>query len=120
MIRLTDTRPPCSACFNQHFDGTRYVDFDAANDRGFSNGIALDDLILCEQCVKRAAIEVGYGDMAEAEVRLKDLDLAFEREKYRADQLEKYAGELELAFDQRPEKIAHPRRRGRQPKEATA
>lgn len=57
MTRLADKRPPyCSGCFG-HPEG-RYVDFEAAYDGPVVPGAPanqpVDDLILCEGCLKEA------------------------------------------------------------------
>lgn len=57
-MRIAPQRPPyCSGCF-QHKEG-EFIDFEAAYDGpvipGSPASIPIDDLILCDDCVRRAA-----------------------------------------------------------------
>lgn len=57
-MRVADRRPPyCAGCFQAKQCG--FVDFDAAYDGpvipGTPTPVPIDDLILCEDCVRRAA-----------------------------------------------------------------
>lgn len=57
MTRLADKRPPyCAGCYG-HREG-RYVDFEAAYDGatipGAPSNVPVDDLILCEGCLREA------------------------------------------------------------------
>jgi hypothetical protein len=63
-IRPTGTPIHCSACFGQYPE-RRHIDFDAACDRGYGEGpvpIAMDDLVLCEECVREGAQHLGMID----------------------------------------------------------
>lgn len=108
----------CSACFNQD-SSKQHIDFDAACDRGYGEHtpdgvkVSMDDLILCEECVRAGAVQVGMMDVREFEEKIHGLERAIERERYRADQAENYASQLESAMDARPVEVLHPRRRGR-------
>lgn len=111
----------CSACFNQD-SSAQHVDFDASVDRGYGNRddglkVAMDDLILCEHCLRRGAELVGMRDARELQDELDSLRHRVDQERYRADRADEYAGRLELAMDARPVPVSHPRRRGRPPKE---
>lgn len=104
----------CSACRAQN-PGNRHIDFDAAVDRGYGDGdnpISMDDLILCEECVRTAARQLDMVDRSEL-AQVESLERRLRNEVYRADQAEKYAESLELAFENRPQQIAAPRKRGR-------
>src|SRR5579872_2884464 len=110
----------CSACHNQDSSLT-HVDFDAACDRGYGdNNVSMDDLILCEECLRRGAELVGMRDARELQDELTSLKRRLDQERYRADQADEYAGRLELAIDARPVAISAPRRRGRPAKEHDA
>ena len=57
MTRLADRKPTyCASCFQQ--ENVRHVDFEAAYDGpvldGESHKVAIDDLILCENCLSEA------------------------------------------------------------------
>lgn len=79
--------------------------------------INMDDLILCEDCVRAGARLVGMMDTREFEAQLESLERRHRQEQDRADSLEEYAARLEGAFTSRPEPIITPRRRGRPPKD---
>lgn len=72
-MRLTETMPPyCASCYRQEGE-TRYVDFDAAYDGpvipGSPVNIPVDDLVICENCLKEAfALLDLHGMRAEAEL----------------------------------------------------
>jgi hypothetical protein len=115
VIRLAD-RPPiyCAACFNQQQD-LRHVDFDAASDRGYGESeglsISMDDIIMCENCVKVGAEQVGMTDDATLKAELaaaKDRADAAEKD---AEKQAEYASRLETLFDKRPQPIEIDHRR---------
>lgn len=73
MSRIADTAPThCSACFAQKL-GKRHVDFDVMYDGPVipDGGVyhSIDDLIICEDCLREAGMHVGIGvvEVAEAE-----------------------------------------------------
>jgi hypothetical protein len=119
-VRGTGTPVYCSACFNQD-PSKDHIDFDAAIDRGYGDDVtqqvAMDDLILCDECVRRGAVLVGMMDAREFQTELDSLRKRYEHEKARADSADDYATKLELALDSRPIAVSTPRRRGRPPKE---
>lgn len=110
----------CSACGNQ--ESVRHVDFDAACDRGYGKAeavsVALDDLILCEGCVKRGAEILGIEDSHILKAESEDWKHKFEIEQKQRQKAEAYADRLEDAFDKRsaPVRLDHRQRpRERQP-----
>lgn len=110
----------CSACFNQNPDA-RHIDFDAASDRGYGQRddglqVAMDDLVLCEGCVREAALLLGMEAGEDRGRELEQLRNRWQAEKDRADRADRYAASLEDAFEHRPVAINTPRRRGRPPK----
>jgi hypothetical protein len=77
------TVPPsaCAACFGQYPD-RRHIDFGAFYDgpilpSGADQvgvvGLAVDDLVICEECLKAAATQLGLGDTEKVESEKKDL-----------------------------------------------
>jgi hypothetical protein len=81
-IHLAETPPvACSSCGGQYTD-RRHVDFGAGwdgpmvapGDVAGGKMVAVDDLILCEECVTFAATLVGMGDVAEHEQRIDRLN----------------------------------------------
>ena len=115
-IRAAGTPTYCSGCFGQQ-TGLRHVDFDAASDRGYGDdasiGVSMDDLILCENCVREGARLIGMMDVTEFQAEMDSLRRRWESEKNRADAAETYADKLELAIDARPNPVLAPRKRGR-------
>lgn len=116
-IKLTNEINPtqanfCSACFNQD-NKKRHVDFDAACDRGYGNDevtkITMDELVLCEDCIRAGGELVGLviGDVLETEVEA--LKRKLEDETKLRKQAQNYADRLEDAFDSRsqPVKLDH-------------
>src|SRR5581483_10702518 len=96
-IRLTGLPAYCSACMNQNPD-ILHIDMDAACDRGYGTGpvpVAMDDLVLCEQCLREAARLVGMTDDGDLHRRLVTLEKQLAAEKQRADSNEDYAAKLE-------------------------
>jgi hypothetical protein len=78
MTRHAISIPPfCSSCFNRP-DESQWVDFEAAYDGpvipGTPANVPLDDLILCENCVKEAARLVGMVHDDEAKARITELE----------------------------------------------
>lgn len=119
VVRLTGLPQYCAACRNQD-SAVRHVDFDAAVDRGYGDGpvpVSMDDLIICERCLREAALLVDMVDGEELKAELDRMEKRLAAEKYRADSNEKYAGQLEDAFDARPNGVNAPRKRGRPLKE---
>lgn len=114
-VRLTNeirssTMPTyCSACFNQQ-PALRHIDFDAATDRGYGNDeavkVAMDDLILCEGCVKRGAQLLGMVDSEEQAERIADLQKRLDTEERRYKQAQGYADRMEDALQHRSKPIA--------------
>lgn len=116
-IRPTNMPIYCSACFGQNPDA-RHIDFDAAADRGYGdtdNGlkISMDDLILCEECVKAGAVLLGMMDTETFQGRLHSLEHRLEEEKRRAEKATEYADRMEDALAHRPGELKVGRPRGR-------
>lgn len=90
-IRLAAGPPPhCAACFNQQPD-KQHVDFGASYDGPFLRGevtggptVSIDDLILCEDCLKAGARELGLVEADELKQALID---AASREENFAERL---------------------------------
>lgn len=110
----------CSSCFNSQ--DIRHVDFDAACDRGYGKTeaveVALDDLILCENCVKEAAMVLGIEDSTSLKAELDDTERKLAVERKLREQAQRYSDTMEEALSVRPEavKIDH-RKKPRQIRE---
>jgi hypothetical protein len=111
----------CSACGCQDRE-KRHVDFDAACDRGYGAdeaiAVSMDDLILCETCLRSGALLVGMIDDAEPVERIAILERRLDEEKLRADKAVSYAERMEAALAERPTPVKVSRPRGR-PSKAT-
>lgn len=103
VIQLTNTPIRCSACFNQD-PKLRHIDMDAACDRGYGDEaavkIAYDDLVLCENCVKEAAVLVGLEPADHRELAQARRELANERELRR--RAERWAKTMQDAIANMP------------------
>jgi hypothetical protein len=108
-IRETGLPMYCSACMNQQ-PALRHVDFDAATDRGYGNveatKVAMDDLILCEGCVKRGAELLGMVDSKEQAERIADLEKRLDVKERQYKQAQGYADRMEDALQHRSKPIA--------------
>ena len=109
----------CSACFNSQ--PVRHIDFDAACDRGYGKAeatqVAMDDLVLCEGCVKEGAEILGMIDAEEWQREKQRLEHEVTTQKRLREQSDRYAGTLEDAVSQRGIHVDH-RKRPRQKQEA--
>jgi hypothetical protein len=115
-IRETNTPTHCSACFQQ--DGKLlHVDFDAACDRGYGDAhgvqIAMEDLILCENCLRDGAKLAGMVDGEVQAERIASLEGRLAEEAARCEQAVNYANRMEAALASRPTPIQVSRPRGR-------
>jgi len=108
-IREADKPIYCSACFNQQH--VRHIDFDAACDRGYGNEesvkIVMDDLILCENCVKEGAKLLGMRDAGETEATLSVLETENLELRKRTEKAERYAETMEDALAQKSIRLDH-------------
>lgn len=109
----------CSSCMNQN-PNVRHIDFEAACDRGWYGGdpalrVTMDDLVICEDCLKAAATLLEWMPTKEAIDRITNLEHRVGEEAKRADKAEAYAERMEDAFKHRPNqlKVSPPRKRGR-------
>lgn len=104
-IRETGRPIYCSACFNSQ--PIRHIDFDAACDRGYGNDeaikINLDDLVLCENCVREGARLLGMQDRDD--MRLEDLQRKLDFAERKLRQAQRYADTMEDALANRPEPV---------------
>lgn len=101
-MKLTGAGPYCSSCFGQYPD-RQHVDFEAYWDGPVINGsvkVAIDDLIVCENCVKRAAELLGMTEGAEDKLAKQRSEI--ERLKGDLAKAEKYNKKLQEAFEARP------------------
>ncbi len=97
----------CSACFNAQ--DVRHIDFDAACDRGYGNDetvqVNMDDLILCENCVKAGARLLGMTDDAELHAHCAELARRLDEKDKALRQAQRYAKTMEEALAVRPEPV---------------
>lgn len=110
-VRISDPRPShCAACFRGAEADVRFVDFDAAIDRGSFVGPggvltgAIDDLHLCEACVQQGAEAIAYKAQLHRrqlnEIRKKELQVdhwrdTAERQRQENERLREYIAQLE-------------------------
>lgn len=99
-MRLLDTPAHCASCYLQETD-VRHVDFGASYDGPVLEGsikVTIDDLVLCENCLRTAVQLLGItGDVEELqdELRLANQEKLELRE--RVNGLEDYRRKLEAA-----------------------
>ena len=106
-VRLSDPRPDrCAACFRGAEEGVRFVDFDAAIDRGqvvteVDGGVlhreSIDDLHLCEACVRSAAEVFAIKPQIHSNALREIKRLEIERDHWRS-----YAKRIEATVAERP------------------
>jgi hypothetical protein len=99
----------CSACFNSQ--DVRHIDFDAASDRGYGKTeaieVAMDDLILCENCVKNGAELLGMTDDAALKARVTQLERVNDLLEKRVVKSERYASTMEDLLGQKEINVDH-------------
>jgi hypothetical protein len=117
-VRLLEYPPTyCSACWCAQPE-KRHVDYASDNDQGyggkdaFDDGVAYDNLQLCEDCMKAGAQLVGMVDAAERDQEIAKLKTENDRLEREARQAINYADRLEDAFEHRaqPVEIDHRRK----------
>lgn len=118
-IRPAELPMYCSACHNQD-PSSQHVDFDAACDRGYGDSpaipVAMDDLILCANCLETGARLLGMVQSQETAEKMMTLEHRLGEERKRAEQAANYADRMEEALANRPAPIKISRPRGRPPK----
>lgn len=127
-MKLCEVPPShCAACFGQYTD-RRHVDLEASYDGpAYPDGVmtdqgmvrnltvAIDDLILCEDCLRDAGRLVDLGNVEELNGQLEQKDEQLENLRARLAESEQYADRLEQSVAAKPER-RKPRKR--QPVEA--
>lgn len=116
-MRLTDVAPPaCSGCYLSQPD-VRHVDFEVAwdgpmfpdgvmqGDGETTTGVAvsIDDLIVCERCLRAAAALVDMTDPGETLAELEQLRDANQNMAERLRGMDDYIANLEKAISSKPE-----------------
>lgn len=108
-IRETSKPIYCSGCFNSQ--DVRHIDFDAACDRGYANDEAvrvdMDDLVLCENCVREGASLLGMTDEEGLKAENEDLRRKNDVLRKRVEQSQRYADTLEDGLVRQREKPIH-------------
>lgn len=113
-MKVAETPPAyCSACFLSK-PQARHVDFDVAFDGPTIQPdagpmVAIDDLIVCEECLCAAAAHVGLSDQTELVAQVEQLQDANRvlAEKLRG--LEDYASRMEAAVAAKPQSAGRQR-----------
>jgi hypothetical protein len=120
-MRIADPPPAvCSACHNSQPE-LRHVDFDAEYDGPVigggpeARGIAVDDLILCERCIRDAGRLVGLEPIGDTAATIEALQSQLLAAGDWNSQLGKYVWSLQEALASRPDSLPS-RPRGRLPK----
>lgn len=118
-IRLAPTPPShCSSCFGA-YPQRRHVDFGASFDgpvlpSGLEasgvNGVSIDDLIVCEDCLATAAREIGFGDVAALTKQIEQQAAHAEELTERLAGAIAYYNKLETAIAAKPEPKTSKRR----------
>lgn len=114
--RLAEMPMFCASCGSQDPEA-RYVDFDAAWDGPVVNpedGIKMqiDDLVVCENCLKEASALVGLVDPDRVAETLANAQEDLVAKEQKITELQRYIERLEAAIDAKPG--------GRQPRQAKA
>ncbi len=99
----------CSACFGQD-SSIRHLDFNASCDRGWygqdpATNIAMDDLIICENCWKAGAPILDYAPKSDYEERISSLEADNDRKERELKQARNYADTMEEALEKRRDKV---------------
>ncbi len=108
-IREADRPIYCSACFNSQ--AIRHVDFDAACDRGYANEeavkVVMDDLIICENCVREGAEILGMQDNTLLTAEVQELRAKLATKDKLLAQQERYSSTMESLLQQRGQDVDH-------------
>jgi hypothetical protein len=109
-MKIASPNPPhCASCY-QAKSPERHVDFGAAYDGPVMAGdpdvegqvtVAIDDLIVCETCLKEAAELVGLGDVEELKAQIDNMVEQGIASADRIVQLEEYVERLEGTLSSR-------------------
>lgn len=99
----------CVVCRNQD-PNVLHIDFDAEADRGWygddpSTEVMLENIIICMNCVQEAMQAAGLRDSLEMRQEITDLKHKLDTARKSREKAERYADNLESAFDNRPQKI---------------
>jgi len=114
-IRLLETQdnpPHCSSCF-QGKPQSRHVDFGAAWDGPVIQGEGvvqhqIDDLIICEACLRDAGRQVNLGDVERVTEELRNAERENDDLMEQLRGLKAYIANFEAARDSRPNELLDP------------
>jgi len=111
-VRAVGAPAYCSACFAQDTSKI-HIDMDAACDRGYGDDITInmDDLVLCENCVREAAMLIGMRDATESAKDIEVLGERVKRQAYLLKSANKRIGLLERLLAENPTIEVPPDRR---------
>lgn len=113
-MRLADTAPPrCASCYDQKTDA-RHVDFEASYDGPvipgadplLSQAVSVDDLIICEGCLREAARLIGLEDWADLKERAEAAEAQAKQCEDRLLTQAAYVQDLERAVASKPKPAA--------------
>jgi hypothetical protein len=113
-IRVADPQPArCSGCLQSAGTDVRFVDYQAAIDRGAiveegSMAVleSIDELYLCDSCVRQGAEALAFKPVEHRRLLTELRRTELERDHWKA-----YAGRLEATLQERPEAAPRARRR---------
>lgn len=107
--QLPEKNPHCSVCHGQYGD-RRHVDFNVAYDGPVINEednirVVIDDLIICEECLKEGAAVIGLKDPDEVAEYAEQLEKRLDEAVERIRGLERHNEDLRAAVSSKPEKV---------------
>lgn len=120
-MKITDTPAYCASCYAQKPE-QRHVDLDAAYDGPVLEGsvrVAIDDLILCEECLTQAAGLIGLVNPGDQAAELERFRAQVAEQDERLLRQKTYVDRLEEAVAAKPAP-AKAAARGRRPNAAKA
>lgn len=121
-MRIAEPNPPyCSSC-HVSWPEFKHVDFDTVYDGPVVGGdpeagipgTPIDDLVLCERCLRDAGALVGLVPEGDGEARAIQLEAELADANLENGRLARYVASLRRALDEKPEVVPSPR--GRLPK----
>lgn len=103
-MRIAETPPPYCCCCHSDCVGKVTIDFEAYYDGPVLEAehykYQVDDLYLCEDCIKTAGRLVGMGDIEALKVENNELGEAFNVKLEEIESLRNYAKGLKEALDE--------------------
>lgn len=124
MAKIADITPPnCSVCW-QTRDDIRHVDFEVAHEGPVlfegTTPVQIDQLVICESCLKAGGELVGLVDWAERADLLADLQAQLQTAEAELVKARRYATDLERAVQSKPGRRTSPTRPASTPEPVAA